>query len=233
MVPKMIIFLVLVWSASVTAASDTPKTLAVDGSAILELTKNKVTLDFSFSTTKTSVSSSVSINTLLSNNIETALTTFGIADADISVGSYEVTQDADTGDWTVSKTITVIQTDDILNNMDTLLNDVLPLGNISFNITMSVGDVDDAYNTALVEAVQSAKARADLIATEGGFTLGDVLSMRTYTGELQVGEVAAIPISSGASAAGATVTKSSAATSTGSTVKVRVIYEITAKADVE
>ncbi len=215
--------------AGSTAMAQT-NTLAVDGTATLDLTNDKVTIDFIFSTTKTSVSAAVSINSVLSSNITTALTTFGISSGDISTSAYDVAQDATTLDWTVSQTITVIQTDDILNSIDTLLNDVLPLGNVTFDITMSQGDNEDAYDTALVAAVQSAKTRATLIATEGGLTLGDILSVRVYTGDLQVGEIAAIPLSS-SSSSGAAALKASPSSTSGSTIKVRVIYEISASTD--
>ncbi len=215
--------------AGSTAMAQT-NTLAVDGTATLDLTNDKVTIDFIFSTTKTSVSAAVSTNSVLSSNITTALTTFGISSGDISTSAYDVAQDATTLDWTVSQTITVIQTDDILNSIDTLLNDVLPLGNVTFDITMSQGDNEDAYDTALVAAVQSAKTRATLIATEGGLTLGDILSVRVYTGDLQVGEIAAIPLSS-SSSSGAAALKASPSSTSGSTIKVRVIYEISASTD--
>lgn len=215
--------------AGSTAMAQT-NTLAVDGTATLDLTNDKVTIDFIFSTTKTSVSAAVSINSVLSSNINTALTTFGIDSGDISTSAYDVAQDATTLEWTVSQTITVIQTDDILNSIDTLLNDVLPLGNVTFDITMSQGDNEDAYDTALVAAVQSAKTRATLIATEGGLTLGDILSVRVYTGDLQVGEIAAIPLSS-SSSSGAAALKASPSSTSGSTIKVRVIYEISASTD--
>jgi len=202
--------------------ADTTQTLAVDATGDLPST---LILSFTFSFESTAVQAAVSLVSVTEGQIISALTGFGIEADDIDIKAYTITRVTDEDNITkfvVKETLSTQQPTTLISSIQTILSQILPLdSSIEFSLETQVGGTADAFNAALVEAYENAATSASLLATAGGFTLGNVLSIRNYSDNLHTRETLDLPI-----ATTAKTTTADDSDKTSSVVRVRVVYEI-------
>jgi uncharacterized protein YggE len=192
---RLFISLVLLAGLVLTACSSQPANtdqsgLSVTATGSVYLVPDVVDIDLGVQTQSTSVGSAVASNNRQSAAVLAALTDQGVADSDVQTTYFSVTpqQMFDiTGAPTGQITYWVDNTVHVRLHQPDKLGDVLQAAigagaNSVQGVTYSVADPTQAQNEARQKAINIAQARAHLLASAAGATLGEPQTISSSVG---------------------------------------------------
>lgn len=174
-------------ACGVVSGSQGPRTLSVNGTGVVRVKPDVVTVTLGVQTRGGNVSRAVSENNRLVADIHEAVRQVGVADEDIRTTSFNVypqTQSDEFGNpsgetvyWVDNAvTVTLRQIDEL----GALLESALNAGANSIrSVSYSLEDQTQAEEQARQQAMEAAQSRAQLMADALGATLGEPLSITT------------------------------------------------------
>jgi uncharacterized protein YggE len=174
-----------------TDSEDTspPRTISVSGSGLAYLTPDIAYINIGVHTENKDAAEAVSDNNIRSNEVSDALQALGIDEKDIQTTNFSIypqpEYDSDgiaTGKITYIVDNTVFVTVRELDVLGDLLNAAVSAGANSINgIQFDVEDKTAALSIARKSAVENAQVIAEELAETSGVTLGEILSITTYS----------------------------------------------------
>jgi uncharacterized protein YggE len=167
-----------------------PSGLSVSATGSVYLVPDVVDIDLGVQTRSASVGSAVSNNNRLSAAVLAALTGQGVASSDIQTTYFSVSPQQmydNTGTPTGEVTYWVDNTVHVRLRQPDKLGDVLQAAigagaNNVQGVTYSVSDPSQAQAEARQKAIDTAQARAHLLASAAGVTLGETQSINSTVG---------------------------------------------------
>lgn len=165
------------------------RTISVNGTGKVTLDPDIATIYIGVHTENSDAQEAVASNNTQAEAVASALSGFGIAEADIKTTNFSIypRQDYDnegniTGiTYVVDNTVQVTVRD--LDQLGALLDGAVQAGANSISgIEFSVADPEAAYEAAMQAAVENARSRAEILAESAGVTLGEVQSISSYIG---------------------------------------------------
>jgi uncharacterized protein YggE len=177
-------------ACSSQATNSTPSGLSVTATGSVYLVPDVVDIDLGVQTQSSSIGNAVSTNNRLSAAVLAALTGQGISSSDIQTTYFSVSPQQmydNTGAPTGQVTYWVDNTVHVRLRQPDKLGDVLQAAiaagaNNVQGVTYSVADPSQAQAEARQKAIDLAKARAHLLASAAGATLGEVQSINSSVG---------------------------------------------------
>jgi uncharacterized protein YggE len=200
--------------------------ISVTGQGTISVQPDVANIQFGVQTTNANAGKARTDNDAAMTKVKAAVNTLGVADADIQTTNYSIypQYNADgqtvTG-FTVNNTVSIKVKD--LKKLGDIISAAVSAGaNNSYGISFDVSDRTGAYNQALAQAMDKAKARANLMAKELDVSLGRVMTVSESSGSTGV----VYPMADkGMVASGASSTPVSAG-QMDITASVSVVYEI-------
>ncbi len=176
-------------AAAGSPGADETNGISVSGSGSVSLKPDVATISLGVETMDADAAKARKTNDEAMTKVLAAVKGFGIADGDIETTNfniyprYEEKGQKITG-YTVSNTVSVRVKD--LDKLGSVLEAAVAAGaNISGGIGFDVQDRTAAYNEALAQAMEKARARAEVMAKACGVTLGKALTINessSYSG---------------------------------------------------
>jgi hypothetical protein len=212
-------------------SATTPRTVSVTGSGKVTLTPDIAYISIGVHTEGKDAAQAVASNNDQAQAVTDALQAAGIDEKDIQTTNFSIypqqqydTQGRPTGEITYIVDNTVFVTVRDLETVGDLLDAAVQAGANSINgIQFDVADRTKALSAARQQAMADARTQAEELAQAAGVTLGQVMTISSYTGGTP------IPIAYGKGGGFAAAEAASVPVSAGQmilTVDVSVVYEI-------
>jgi uncharacterized protein YggE len=194
---KNLIFILLILVVAVSACTQVApaasqqemRKVSVNGTGKVYLTPDMATVRIGVQTRGDEADKAVSENNEIVQAVRDALSKYEIEDKDIQTSNFSVyprTNYDDKGEITsisyvVNNQVSVTVRD--LDDLGAVLNAVVDAGaNNLHGIDFDVSDREEALNQAMVLAVENAQSRAETLAGAAGASLGEALTISTFTG---------------------------------------------------
>lgn len=170
--------------AAPTLAEDLPRTISVTGTGTIEAAPDMATLMIGVTTQGATAAEALAENSKATEAVIARLTTSGVAARDMQTSNLSINPN-----WTGYDSSTPTISGYVASNMLTvrvraldttgaILDASVADGANTLNgLTFGLADPEPAYNDARREAVEDARAKAELLASAAGVKLGQVMSI--------------------------------------------------------
>jgi uncharacterized protein YggE len=173
------------------AASETPRTLAINGTGVVYVSPDQATINLGVGIERPEVTDALAESNQVIEEIRRVLAEYGVAEGDVQTTNfsvyqsynygYDVVEGQQTASYRVDNNVNVVVRD--LEKLGEILNAAVEAGaNSIYGIQFGVADQESVYNQALDLAVENASERASTLAEASGAKLGELQSMSTYFG---------------------------------------------------
>ena len=175
---------------STSSSSDNVRSMTVNGRGRVTLVPDIATVNIGVRTEADVVTEALDGNTAQANAIADSLKDLGVEEKDIQTSNFNVypsdrynpmTGETEGQYFVVENTVNVTVRD--LSSLGEVLAAVVEAGaNSIYGISFNVDDREEAVAEARRLAIEDAKAKAEIIASDAGVELGDLINISVYEG---------------------------------------------------
>jgi len=179
---------------SASSGSENLRSMTVNGTGRITLVPDIATINIGVRTEADNVTDALDGNTAQANAISDVLEALGVEEKDIQTSNFNVypsdqynpmTGEIEGQYFVVENTVNVTVRD--LASLGEVLSAVVEAGaNNIYGINFSVEDREEAVAEARRLAIEDAKAKAEVIASDAGVELGDLISISVYEGSTPI-----------------------------------------------